>query len=281
MKQRGIALIQVLLIVAILSILALYLTKTARDQVKIAQWFDDKSTALVNLHSAESELLFSLLTETKTSTSGKIPSKWNFYNKPFNLSPSVQILMQDQAGLLSVHFPDKNLLDKLVGGLSNNKGIKFSDLLLDWQDLDQKPRINGLENSSTRNGKIPHLQDLIHLNNISPAVYKLLQKNMSIYRSGYYNPMNSPIELLRVLTNDEIAQRVVQLRDSKELNKNKFRELTGLKESENMFFYPSNNIAIKIISTIGESRVEKEIVVSLTSYAKLDTTPVLLMYVRG
>jgi len=60
-NQQGIALIQVLLISAVLSVLALYLTSTAKDQVKVAQWSIDKAQALVNINSGEAQLLFSLL----------------------------------------------------------------------------------------------------------------------------------------------------------------------------------------------------------------------------
>ncbi|GAA5142096.1 hypothetical protein [Thalassotalea piscium] len=282
MNQRGIALIQVLLIVAILSVLALYLTNTARDQVKIAQWFDDKNTALVELQSAESTLLFNLLTQTKTfkDPTGKVPL-WNFYSKPFNMNATVVVSMQDQAGLLSIHYPEVGRLNSLVNSLGLANTIKFSDLLLDWQDIDDTPRPSGSEGADKRNGKVPHVQDLIHIPNLPYEIYKVLQNNMSIYQSGYYNPMNSPIELLSVLTDEAMAQHIVSLRDEGKLNKKNFSELTGLVEDEQMFFYPSNNIAIKMKSTVGESSVEKEIVVFLSSYATLDTPPVLIMYVRG
>lgn len=281
MKQSGIALIQVLLIVAILSVLALYLTKTAQDQVKVAQWFDDKNTALVQLHSAESELLFTLLTELKTSKTGEIPKQWNFFNTLFNINDAVVVKMQDQAGLLNVHFPDQTLLNKLAGSLGVEQGRNFSDVLLDWQDTDEIARVNGRENQFTRNGKVPHIHDFIHISNIPPEIYKVLQNNMSIYRSGYYNPMNSPLALLTILTNRGIAEKVIALRSNGELNKRSFSELTGLKESENMFFYPSNNIAIQMKSTVGESTVSKEIVIALSSYATLETPPLLVLYARG
>ena len=63
MKQRGIALVQVLLIVAVVSILALYFTQSARQQVKNATMMVDKAQALVELNNAEASILFSLLTE--------------------------------------------------------------------------------------------------------------------------------------------------------------------------------------------------------------------------
>ena len=281
MKQQGIALIQVLLIVAVLSVLAMYFTHTARNQVQIAQWLDDKNTALVNLHNTESELLFLLLTELKGNQSKNNTIKWNFYNQPFTMHESVVVSMQDQAGLLSAHFPDVELLNKLVASSGIAPGVNFSSLLLDWQDLDNEPRPRGKETKQTRNGKIPHLQDLVHLKALSEQGYKILQNNMSIYRTGYYNPMASPVSLLRALTNNEKAQKGLDLRNNDELNKRAFKELTGLSENDSMFFYPSNNIAIKIKSTVGESVAEKEIIITLSPYAVLDVSPIVVMYNRG
>lgn len=280
-QQHGIALIQILLIASILSVLALYLTQTAREQVKVAQWFDDKSTALVNLHSAESDLLFLLLTETKNETLSKKLPQANFFNKPFQLNKSVKVSMQDQAGLLNAHFPDVNLLNKLVELTDGGMFAKFSDVFHDWQDLDSIASPSGEENQFTRNGKIPYSADLIHIKNISPKLYKVLQNNMSIYLTGYYNPMNSPLNLLQALSGNDIAQEITKLRDSGELTKRKFKELTGLIENDDMFFHPSNNIAITLTSTVGESVVEKKIIVKISPYAVLDVSPVAIMYTRS
>ena len=62
--QRGVALIQVLLVTSILSVLALYMTQTAKSQIQQAKWMNNKAQAHIELHSAESELLFELFTLT-------------------------------------------------------------------------------------------------------------------------------------------------------------------------------------------------------------------------
>ncbi|MEW6989433.1 general secretion pathway protein GspK [Colwelliaceae bacterium 6441] len=285
MKQQGIALIQVLLIVAVLSVLALYLSKTAQDQVRIAQWSVDKAQAIVDLHSTEAELLFTLLTETKFEGTSSIAKKWNFYNEPFKITKTVQIKMQDQAGLINAHFPVRERLQKFIEHNDTSDSAVVVDTLLDWQDLDNIPGRNGNENdtinSPIRNGKIPHIQDLVHISAISSKLFTLLQKNMTINRIGYYNPMNSPVELLKSIVTEGVANQIVQLRKNKQLTKESFSQLTNLREEGDIFFYPSNNIAIEMTSKIGESMVKKKIVVQINPYATVDVSPVSIPFNRG
>ena len=107
-KNNGIALIQVLLITAIITVFALYLTQTSREQVQIAMWSQNKTQAYVNTHSAYSNVLFKLFTKQKVKVDNApeqnaIESRWNFHNTPFNVLSS-QVKIQDQAGKLSIHF---------------------------------------------------------------------------------------------------------------------------------------------------------------------------------
>jgi general secretion pathway protein K len=68
-QQKGMALFQVLLITAVISILALQFTQTAKNQIAIARLIDDRIKASPLLATAESELLFTLLTESKRANS--------------------------------------------------------------------------------------------------------------------------------------------------------------------------------------------------------------------
>ena len=108
-KQRGVALIQVLLITAILTVFALYLTQSARQQAKIAFLAKDRALAEVINHSAHSQIIFELLTTEHTMLSGygktgDIANKWNFYGKPFALNEYASAAIQDQAGLLNLQY---------------------------------------------------------------------------------------------------------------------------------------------------------------------------------
>lgn len=292
-KQKGVALIQVLLITAVLTILALYLTNTAREQVQVAQWAEDKATALVKLHSVESELIFTLLTKSKSPyinqddlLGSNIHSNWNFFGKAFYFDDYIKIKIQDNAGLINAHYPDKDRLVSLLNSYTNNliESQTIFEQILDWQDLDQDVRAHGLEgnqNYIVRNGNIPDLSDLYFLPSITLPILKILNENTTIHKQGYFNPTNSPEQLLSALTSSEVAKKVIEMRENRILTKQNFTELTGIQETDDIFFYPSNTLGIVINSKVGESELTKEFTIKLFPYAIGNNLPVNVLSNRG
>jgi len=285
-KQQGIALIQVLLITAILSVLALYLTSTAKNQVKMAQWASDKSEALVALHSAEAELLFTVLTESKTvvannanSSQIDIVNNWNFFSTPFVINNKVIVKIQDQSALIHAHFPDEKLLKSLMifKGVSSNAANALFDNLLDWQDLDNIPRAFGYEgetNVSIRNGAVPNILDFSFVNGVNANILQTLVKNTTLYKKRFFNPMNANEELLSAITNSQISKQVIQLREQKQLTSANFSQLTGIVENDKVTFFTSNRMAITLKAKIGQSVVEKKLIVEVAPYANKFQTPI-------
>jgi len=293
-SSQGIALIQVLLITAILSVLALYLTNTAKNQVKIAQWTNDKMDAQILLHSTENQLMFSLLTQSKEQNESvanelkdNIAKRWNFFSKPFNFNDQVLIAMQDQAGLINAHYPNATMLKQLLlsQAFDETRVNEMVDSLLDWQDLDSIPRIHGEEfqkyNGTIRNGAVPYISDFKFIRVISPQALELLLKTTTIYRQGSFNPLTAPVEILTAITDKNISDQIVKLRESGELSKTNFKQLTGIVEDDDTFFYPSNILSITLFSTVGESNVKKERVIQLAPYASDDNLPINILSTRG
>jgi len=300
--QQGIALIQVLLISAILTVLALYLTATAKDQVKIAQWNDNKAEALVALHSAESELLFTLLvssklanklknTENTHTKNSEMTDKWNFFGKHFVINKTanqkVTIKIQDQSALIHAHFPHHRFLKALIVSLghSEKEANSIFDNLLDWQDLDNIPRINGDEHitslSSIRNGAVPDIHDFIFVKDVTAKLHQALIKNTTLYSKGFFNPMYAPKELLSAITSKEIAEQIIQLREHNQLTNSQFSQLTGIFESDNITFYPSNILSIDLEGQVGISVVRKNIIIELNPYANEYQSPINIFSNRG
>jgi len=295
-NQQGIALIQVLLISATLSVLALYLTQTAKSQVQQAQWGDDRSQAQVAVHSAEALLLFELLTKKKTPTisaSGNddvtITKLWNFSALPFKINNNVMVKIQDQSGLIQLHYPNRTRLKKLIAttGLSQNQVEVVIDNLLDWQDIDNIQRQNGAEAIEyggaefIRNGAVPSIHDVIHVKSISLAIQQLLLRNATIYKSGAFSPINAPAELLYSLTNKSAVEQVIALRRLNRLTSKQFSEITGIVEDDSVYFYTSNYLMIDLTSSIGEAKANKQIFIHLQPYAEGVSKPFNIFISRG
>lgn len=263
--QRGIALVQVLLIVAVLSILALYFTQSARQQVHNATLMVDKAQAYVALQSAEASVLYALLTEqkdpeqTQSSQSQTLVSKWNFHGEEFSYSPQVTVAIQDLRGLLNLHYPNKQRLTQLLtySGLNDYDAQLMSRQIIQWQQLDG--RTDSLPNNITaRHAAIHDVSELTHLG-LAPAQLRALKANTTQYKKGAFNPMTAPNSLLNALLAQDIARHVIMLRNAKQLTVREFAQVTGFTEGDDIILYPSNLFKVTLRAEVGEARVQKEI----------------------
>jgi len=285
-NQQGVALIQVLLVTGIMTVLALYLSNTAKEQVTIAQLSNDKAQGLVNINSAQAEIMFTLFTESKqldtsvgsASHNSEIKEIWNFHNEIFTLASGVQVKVQDQSGLINIHYPETEQLKQLLEykGLSFSEANAVIDNLLDWQDVDSIERDSGAEFSKygtldkIRNGMVPDISDFKYVNGITPELLNTLYENTTMFRKGNFNPMNSPETLLNALVGKTTAERVLTERAKKTLTRRRFKEITGLTETDEMFFITSNYLSMELINIIGQSRAKRRLTFEIQPYAEFD-----------
>jgi general secretion pathway protein K len=287
--QQGVALIQILLLTGILSVLALYVTQTANSQITQAKWADEKAKAEVALHSAESALLFELFTQKKVNSqysenkdANTISERWNFYAVPFNIHDNVVVKIQDQSGLIQLHYPDVSLLKKLVATIepSQNNVNVVVDHILDWQDIDNVQRLNGGEMEDyanglgIRNGAVPSIYDIKHVRSMSPAIRELLLTNTTIYQSGAFSLVNAAPDILRIIAGDNAAQQIIALRDNHQMSNATFREVSGLTEQEDSYYYTSNYLMIDLTSKLGQATAQKKMYIHLQPYAEDNAQPI-------
>jgi general secretion pathway protein K len=296
-NQRGIALLQVLLITGVLSVLAIYLTLTAKNQVLMASWQNDQAQALVNLHSVESTVVFSLLTENK-SLNAQIPKGsfeknassnqnqvlpnntqvshlWNFYGKPFQYNDTVSISIQDETGLIGLHAPAQSFMNRylLSKGITEEQAKKFIDSLSDWQDIDTIQSLSGDEVGSPfgiRNGKIPSFTELLYIKGATENVLNALSATSTTATVYYFNPLNSPYKLFSQLFDEQLAIQLLALRNNRELSTSKFTELTGITQDSDLgvSFFTSNILSLKLKSKVNKSQVSKELKITINPIRK-------------
>lgn len=264
MTQRGIALIQVLLIVAVLSILALYFTQSARQQVHGATQMVDKAQAYVELHNAQANVLYALLTEQKdpefsSSTNNSLVNSWNFHGAKFSYNDQVTVALQDLRGLLNLHYPNTQRLIQLLtySGLNDYDAQLASQQIIDWQSLDTRSDYMP-SNVTARHAAIHDISELRHLG-LKPQQLQALQANTTQYKKGAFNPMSAPDSLLNALLSSDVAQHIIILRNTKQLTVREFAQVTGFEESEDIILYPSNLYKVTLQAQVGEAIVKKVI----------------------
>ena len=122
-NQSGIALLQILLLAAVMSLLAMRFTLTARDQIEISRQFEDRVNAHLTAHSVVNEVIFlrlSHLIEQRTLDTKEfhpLPSSdliSTAHGDAVEWRPGVVVELQDLNGLLPQIFPQHPLWRRLL-----------------------------------------------------------------------------------------------------------------------------------------------------------------------
>ena len=118
-RERGIALIQVLLVTGIIALLMLQMGLTAREQVARAQALVDRAEVQLAAQSRESALLYTLLTEQLVrvpDSENPYVAAWNFHGEPFTVD-GITFSIQDESGRMRVPLLDSRGFESMLHSL--------------------------------------------------------------------------------------------------------------------------------------------------------------------
>ncbi|ATD08930.1 general secretion pathway protein GspK [Pseudoalteromonas piscicida] len=262
-KNNGIALIQVLVLTAILMIVAVFFSKTAKEQVNFSSQFQSLAKASVELHSVANLTLFNLLTfekkpnDTYPANLLGYQETWNYHGAPFQASEYATVSLQDMRGLLNLNYPNQQRVLQILTsyGLSHYDAKLFYDTLVDYQSVEE-----GLQR---RNGGAQYkhgaLNSAFELANVTDDL-KLIQffeENSTVFKSSSFNPMTAPDALLMLLLPSQEFRGIKLLRDAKQLSSKAFSDITMIQENSGIILYPSNNYRISISVDINGTKVVK------------------------
>jgi len=142
-QQRGVALLQALLLSMVITLLLLQLVFAARGQLRVAAEIEERVAADLLLYSARSEALFSLLVDPGSVPEGVlslVPASG--VNRALVSFPSpktrVAVKLHDVSGLLPLRFPRHPLWPAVLAqlGLDEIAATSFLEELNDMQDRD-------------------------------------------------------------------------------------------------------------------------------------------------
>lgn len=276
-KQRGIALIQVLIIAIILTMLGIFINQSVREQVNITGYIQGNHQVGLLLETVEAELLHQLLTNRRypnADSENDYVKNWNFYGKPFSINEQVTIEMQDLSGLLSLNYMNQTVANRLfvLLGHEGEEVRIFFDSLKDWKDEDDLKHLNGAESDyyqklnlqTPRNG---YLQSIAEVHNIRSAKLMTMaqwQKYFSLSLVSRFNPLNAPEQLLKAFIDNDVEwEGVMQLRDDKQLNMINFYQMTGIDAGQSVTFSTGRWIRIKIHVDTENNQLSKSFQVEL------------------
>ncbi|TDP40235.1 type II secretory pathway component PulK [Idiomarina aquatica] len=270
--QTGVALIQAIVLSAVLSIILLFLNTSAKKNVEAAQTLQDKNQALVDLYSTEAQLLYDLFTNEHVSGE-YAKGRWYFWGKPFNMDETAVVSIQDQAGLLNLHQLAERELIELIErlGYDKAKAAEVAHSLIDWQDSDNDTLPRGAERQAyqfgPRNKPMPELSEINWLPQVPFELRETLQDYVTIFSPGYFNPANAPDKLLAAtLDVGKLSDPVKEFRLGRSSTKD-FKDVSQLETDEGVYFFTSKHLAYKIAVTVGQSTMAKQMQVVIDPYS--------------
>ncbi len=282
-NQKGIALIQVLIISTILVMLGIFISQTVREQVATAHSINTAFALRLKIESAEAKLLQALLTNQrykKVESKNNIVQRWNFFAKEFLIDEEVTVTIQDLSSLVSLNVTEKTILTAVLKelGIEREKITNFIAALADWKDQDQQIRLNGAEKDfyrlkgeqGPRNGYLQSLSEVEYIRGGDILSFERWNSLSSIEMVSSFNPLNSPKIILKAMIKDDnIVNEVLELRASNRLKGNVFYQLTGIDQDESINYGTGKRLLVKLKAQQNNQQVTKSFVVSLKPRSQL------------
>jgi hypothetical protein len=188
--------------------------------------------------------------------------------------------IQDTSGLLNVSSPDIRLMELLTAGSA--RGATMSAVLADWQDEDNKTRINGAEQDQypaaiqVRNSTIQFMEELQLIHRMTPQLYHKLVPLMSFFTRGI-NVNQQPDVLWRLDYPSVVAETLIKLRDDGKLTSSVMERVSGSSIPEFSRFGVGPVFRMRFTASGSDVKLSRELTMRFSPY---QPTPVELYEFR-
>ena len=194
--SRGVALVMVLWVIAILAVIALEFCFSMRTEVNIAQHYKEEIqlyayaeggiqraiAELIYKHDSRIQLMRKSPKIEQTPTEKK---EWvtdgRAYLLPYDQG-TCEIRVVGEAGKVNINTVSEAILRKIIGqmGLETEARDVVVDSIVDWRDPDDLYRINGAENDyyqslkepyNCKNGNLDSIEELLLVRGVTPNLF--------------------------------------------------------------------------------------------------------------
>lgn len=249
--ERGIALIQVLLITGILSLLVVQLSLTAQEQVRRAQALADRAETDLALQSHESTLLYALLTEpwipADPAAANPYTAHWNFRGQPFE-ADGVQLAIQDENGRMTVPLYGTGELERLlvVLGVEAERARRLGRELMAHQGVRAMSIAQPGVDPYAIAFPLQRMEELRRLPEMDEALYRRLEPLLTLYPTPGFNPLTASPELLKTRLSDTQLAGVLELRAAGQLDESSLWRLTGIEADDFTVLQPGPALTVDL-----------------------------------
>jgi len=218
---RGVALIAVLWMTAVLTILVASMAYVVRVDALVAGNLSERTRVTALLDGAL-RLAASDLANSRASDSPWFNLEYEIDGVPVTVEVAVS------NGFININMAEETLLQDMFiygAGLSENDALTLAQRVIDWRDTDDEPGLQGAETDAykaagvayrPRNAPFQRPDDLLQVLGLSPAVYDSIRDLVTTAgMHAQVNPQAAPERVLFVLGkgNEAIARQIVEARD--------------------------------------------------------------------
>ncbi len=264
-NQRGVALIQVLLISAFISLLAIQFSKTARQQVSTSLKLNDRVEAQLRVYSSQQKAIFGLLAEQmQTNESSLLQLKADLTGYGTHTTALSEVItLRDISGLLPLQYPRHPLWQTFTQNMDpNESGEDYGSLLSflqDVQDPDLLSNTGGQEPSITSSGleylNMPFSNSKIAKKYLLdwPYIQANVGKLFHTHAQFEVNVMAMDEELLRILLPSDLVEFILKSRQEPSIGLVEINNIINQRfGSDAIVTYPSTYKRISVSSAKGE-----------------------------
>jgi general secretion pathway protein K len=195
-NSRGVALIMVLWVIAILSVVVLEFCFAMRTEVRITTNYKEEfqcyAMAEGGIQRAITELIYkhdprvqqvrkTLISQESSQDQKEWVADGRSYPLPFNQG-ACEIRIMSEAGKVNINIVSETMLRKIIGqlGLEGEAKDIVVDSILDWRDPDDFHRLNGAENEyyqslkepyNCKNGNLDSVEELLLVRGVTPDLF--------------------------------------------------------------------------------------------------------------
>jgi general secretion pathway protein K len=206
-RQRGIALITVIWMIAFLTVLAAGVAVVARSDIQLAR-------NVVGIAQARSEAeggIYYAVTRLNDVSSGRWIGNGSTYRVP-RPGVEVHVTVQDEAGRIDINVAEAELLKYLfmAGGADPELADECADAVMDWRDADQLRRNHGAERSdyadaglsfAPRNDNFLSIDELQMVLPVTKEIFRAIRPALTIHSGGRgVNPALAPSVALMAIS---------------------------------------------------------------------------------
>ena len=192
-RQRGIALVLVLWVMALLAVMMVGFASDARTELKLARNQADAARARAIADTGVSIALLNVLDNTEETT-------WRLDGETHRLvygDGTISVSVQDEGGKIDINLAPPALLVGLFRTLGIAEAEALAGAIFDWR---RQHGGEASEGARSRNGPFLALEQLRAVPGMTPAAYERAAPFLTVYTGrDRIDPLTAPGEVLRSL----------------------------------------------------------------------------------